>query len=49
MKSEVMSGSARGDYLYNIISSGDPVPNAIVDDLLAEAMVWTAEGTNVII
>ena len=49
LKTEVMTGSPRSDYLYNIISSGEPVPNAIVDDLLAEAMFWTAEGTKVVI
>ena len=48
MKAEVMSGSNRGSQLYKLMSGGEPVPNEIVNDIIAEAMVRKAEGTKVI-
>ena len=39
LRHEVMSGTARGRQLYQLMSNGEAVPNEIVDDLLAEAMV----------
>ena len=48
MKSEIISGSYRGDTLYNMISNGEAVPDAIVDDLIGEAMMWTAQGSDVL-
>ena len=47
LKSEVTSGSYRGDTLYNTISSGERVSNEIVDELIGEAMMWTAGGSDV--
>ena len=47
-RNEVMSGSKRGGQLYKLMSSGERVPNEIIDDLLAEAMVKRVEkGANV--
>ena len=48
LKAEVMSGSHRGVGLYQLMASGEPVPNEIVDDLIAEAMLRVAEGSDVI-
>jgi len=45
MKAEVMSGSARGAKLYQLMSSGEAVPNEIVTDILAEAMIRKAGGS----
>ena len=42
-----MSGSQRGGNLYKLMSSGEPVPIGIVNDLIAEAMVKFAEGNDV--
>ena len=42
-----MSGSQRGGNLYKLMSSGEPVPNGIVNDLIAEAMVKFADGNDV--
>ena len=39
-----MSGTPRGRQLYQMMSNGEPVPNEVVDDLLAEAMVKKAES-----
>ena len=47
LKSEVMSGSYRGDTLYSKISTGERVSNEVVDDLIGEAMMWTAGGSDV--
>ena len=47
MKAEVMSGSARGAKLYQLMSSGEAVPNEIVTDILAEAMIRKAGGSKV--
>lgn len=44
MKHEVMSGSSRGTKLYQLMSSGQPVPDEIVTDILAEAMCRKAGG-----
>ena len=48
MKAEVMSGSSRGGKLYQLMSSGQPVPDEIVTDILAEAMCRKASGNKVI-
>lgn len=48
LRSEVMSGSNRGGQLYKLMSSGESVPDVIVDDLLAEAMVEKAANSKVI-
>lgn len=45
LKNEVMSGSNRGAQLYKIMSAGNPVPNEIVNDIIADAMVRKAAGT----
>ena len=42
-----MSGSQRGGNLYKLMSSGEVVPNGIVNDLIAEAMVKAATGADV--
>ena len=42
-----MSGSQRGGNLYKLMSTGEPVPNGIVNDLIAEAMVKFADGNDV--
>ena len=47
MKAEVMSGSGRGAKLYQLMSQGESVPNEIVDDIIAEAMVRKSAGTKV--
>ena len=47
LRHEVMSGSQRGGNLYKLMSSGEPVPNGIVNDLIAEAMVKFADGNDV--
>ena len=47
MKNEVMSGSSRGGKLYMLMSSGSPVPDEIVTDIIGEAMVKKASGTKV--
>jgi len=44
MKHEVMSGSNRGTKLYQLMSTGQPVPDAIVTDIIAEAMCKKASG-----
>ena len=44
MKAEVMSGSNRGAQLYKLMSSGEAVPNEIVNDIIAEAMVRKADA-----
>ena len=47
IRAEVMAGSNRGSQLYKLMSSGEAVPNEIVDDILAEAMVAKAEASKV--
>ena len=47
MKQEILSGSYRGDTLYNMISNGEAVPDIIVNDLIGETMMWTADGSEV--
>jgi hypothetical protein len=42
-----MSGSYRGDTLYSKISIGEKVSNEVVDDIIGEAMMWTAGGSDV--
>ena len=42
MKQEILSGSYRGDTLYEMISNGEAVPDEIVNDLIGETMMWTA-------
>ena len=49
MRHEVMSGSQRGGNLYKLMANGDAVPNGIVNDVIAEAMVKSAAGCDVII
>merc|ERR1712079_556644 len=44
LRFEVMSGSARGRQLYQMMANGEAVPNEVVNDLLAEAMVKKAEA-----
>ena len=44
-----MSGSQRGSQLYRLMSNGETVPNGIVNDLIAESMIKSAEGNDVII
>ena len=44
-----MSGSQRGSQVYRLMSSGETVPNGIVNDLIAESMVKSADGNDVII
>merc|ERR1712072_562155 len=44
LRFEVMSGSARGRQLYQMMANGEAVPNEVVNDLLAEAMVKKAES-----
>merc|ERR1712038_122171 len=43
LRHDVMSGSNRGGQIYRLMSEGVPVPNNIIDDLIAEAMVAAAE------
>merc|ERR1711884_931048 len=43
LRADVMSGSKRGQQLYRLMSEGMAVPNNVVDDLIAEAMVAAAE------
>ena len=47
MKQEILSGSSRSDTLYEMILNGEAVPDEIVNDLIGEAMMWTAEGSDV--
>merc|ERR1712241_1129857 len=44
LRFEVMSGSARGRQLYQMMANGEAVPNEVVNDLLAEAMVKKADA-----
>ena len=44
LRAEVMSGTNRGMQLYKLMASGESVPNEIVDDILAEAMVRKADS-----
>ena len=48
LRHEVMSGSQRGGNLYKLMANGDAVPNGIVNDVIAEAMVKSADGNDVI-
>ena len=47
MKQEILSGSSRSDTLYEMILNGEAVPDEIVNDLIGEAMMWTAGGSDV--
>ena len=47
MKQEILSGSYRSDTLYEMILNGEAVPDEIVNDLIGESMMWTAEGSDV--
>lgn len=50
LRKEVMSGSTRGGQLYKLMSTGETVPNHVVDDIILEAMVAkVAKGSKVII
>merc|ERR1712165_56719 len=49
LRFEVMSGSARGRQLYQMMANGEAVPNEVVNDLLAEAMVKKAESKGFIV
>lgn len=44
LRHEVMSGSTRGRELYQLMSNGESVPNDVIDNLLAEAMVKKANS-----
>jgi len=46
LRHEVMSGSQRGGNLYKLMANGDAVPNGIVNDVIAEAMVKSADGND---
>jgi len=46
LRHEVMSGSQRGGNLYKLMANGDSVPNGIVNDVIAEAMVKSADGND---
>merc|ERR1711981_1250106 len=49
LRNEVMSGSPRGRQIYALMADGKPVPNANVNDLLAEAMVKKASSKGFLI
>merc|ERR1712198_289838 len=49
LRSEVMSGSKRGQQLYMLMANGQNVPNEIVDDLLGEAMLAKADSKGFLI
>lgn len=49
LRAEVMSGTKRGGQLYKLMASGETVPNEIVDDILAEAMVRKADSKGFLI
>lgn len=49
LRAEVMSGTNRGMQLYKLMASGETVPNEIVDDILAEAMVRKADSKGFLI
>jgi adenylate kinase len=49
LRAEVMSGTKRGSQLYKLMASGESVPNEIVDDILAEAMVRKADSTGFLV
>jgi len=49
LRADVMSGSKRGQQLYRLMSEGQPVPNVVVNDLLAEAMVQGFESKGFLI
>merc|ERR1739844_244910 len=44
LRNEVMTGSPRGRKLYAIMADGGAVPNEVINDLLAEAMVKKADS-----
>merc|ERR1712241_264840 len=44
LRNEVMSGTPRGRQLYAIMADGEAVPNEVINDLLAEAMVKKADS-----
>ncbi len=47
LRAEVMTGSARGRELYQMMADGKPVPNEVVDELLAEAMLKRVNSSKV--
>lgn len=47
LRADVMSGSVRGQQLYKLMSTGEQVPDEIVDDILAEGMVAKAAKSKV--
>merc|ERR1711973_461232 len=49
LRSEVMSGSKRGQQLYMLMANGNNVPNEVVDDLLGEAMLAKADSKGFLI
>lgn len=49
LRSEVMSGSKRGQQLYMLMANGENVPSEIVDDLIGEAMVAKADSKGFLI
>merc|ERR1711935_1187618 len=49
LRNEVMSGTPRGRAIYALMADGKPVPNANVNDLLAEAMVKKASSKGFLI
>merc|ERR1712141_883807 len=44
LRNEVMTGTPRGRKLYAIMANGEAVPNEVINDLLAEAMVKKADS-----
>jgi adenylate kinase len=45
LRKEVMSGSPRGRKIYQLMADGQQVPNPVVDDIIAEAMVNKKDAT----
>merc|ERR1712142_880499 len=49
LRTEVMSGSKRGQQLYMLMANGKSVPSEIVDDILGEAMLAKADSKGFLI
>merc|ERR1712098_940575 len=49
LRTEVMSGSKRGQQIYMLMANGNTVPSEIVTDLLGEAMVEKASSSGFLI
>merc|ERR1712088_724826 len=49
LRFEVMSGSARGRQLYQMMANGEAVPNEVVNDLLADAFVKNIGEPNMVL